>query len=131
MALELAGQVKVAQNQSNQGRSLFDKAAALSPKTAGAMYVDLAAALAAKNDNRLTGEIESALKAATIAEPPSAEALFQLGQGYANAGKQEGKAYLQKYVDVATKLPAADQDKQKIQVAKQLIRALDSLKQAR
>jgi Flp pilus assembly protein TadD len=125
---EVAGQVKVARNQIDQGRSLFDKAAQLSPKTAGAIYMDLAAALAAKNDNALAKEIESALKAAASAEPPSAEALFQLGQSYANAGKQEGKAYLQKYLDVSTKLPEAQQDKQKMQVAKQLIRALDIIK---
>jgi hypothetical protein len=125
---EVAGQVKVAKNQIDQGRSLFDKAAQLSPKTAGAIYMDLAAALAAKNDNALAKEIESALKAAASAEPPSAEALFQLGQSYANAGKQEGKAYLQKYLDVSAKLTEAQQDKQKMQVAKQLIRALDIIK---
>jgi cytochrome c-type biogenesis protein CcmH/NrfG len=125
---EVAGQVKVAQNQIDQGRSLFDKAAQLSPKTAGAIYLDLAAALAAKNDNKLAKEIESALKAAGSADPPSAEALFQLGQSYANAGKQEGKTYLQKYLEVSAKLPEAQQDKQKMQVAKQLIRALDIIK---
>jgi tetratricopeptide (TPR) repeat protein len=126
---EVVGQVKVAQNQINQARAVFDKAAQLSPKTGGAMYMDLAAAMAAKNDNKLAGDIESALKAAASADPPSAEALFQLGQSAANAGKQEGKGYLQKYVEIAVKLPEAEQDKQKIQVAKQLIRALDALKQ--
>lgn len=126
---EVVGQVKVAQNQINQARAVFDKAAQFSPKTAGAMYMDLAAALAAKNDNKLAGDIESALKAAASTDPPSAEALFQLGQSAANAGKQEGKAYLQKYVEIAAKLPEAEQEKQKIQVAKQLIRALDALKQ--
>jgi tetratricopeptide (TPR) repeat protein len=128
-AWEVAGQVKAAQGQANQARSLFDKAAQLSPKTAGAMYMDLAAALAARNDNGLAKEIESALKAAAGADPPSAEALFQLGQSYANAGKQEGKQYLQRYLEVSAKLPEAEQDKQKMQVAKQLMRALDILKQ--
>ena len=65
---------------------------------------------------------------AAAADPPSAEALFQLGQSYANAGKQEGKTYLQKYLDVSAKLPEGQQDKQKMQVAKQLIRALDIIK---
>jgi tetratricopeptide (TPR) repeat protein len=126
---EVAGQLKVAQGQLNQARALFDKAAQLSPKTAGAIYVDLAAALAAKNDSKLAGEIDSALKAGAAAEPPSAEALFQLGQSYANAGKQQGATYLKKYIEIAKALPAAEQDKQKIQVAKQLIGALDALKQ--
>jgi hypothetical protein len=128
---EVAGQVKAAQGQANQARSLYDKAAQISPKTAGAMYLDLAAALAARNDSGLAKEIESALKAAAGAEPPSAEALFQLGQSYANAGKQEGKQYLQRYLEVSAKLPEAEQDKQKMQVAKQLIRALDILKQGK
>lgn len=125
---EAAGQVKVAQNQPTQARALFDKAAQLSPKTAGAMYTDLAAALGAKNDPKLAGDVEGALKAAAGAEPASAEALFQLGQGYANAGKQEGKAYLQRYLDAVGKLPEGQRDAQKVQVAKQLIRALDVLK---
>ena len=124
---EVSGQLQVAENQPTKARTLFDKAAQLSPKTAGNMYMDLAAALAGRNEPRLSGEIDSALKAAAAAEPPSSEALFQLGQGYANAGKPEGRAFLKKYLDVATKLPDADQDKQKIQVAKQLIRALDIL----
>lgn len=128
---QIAGQVKAAQNQLAQARALFDKAAQLSPKHAGAVYTDLAAVLAAKNDDKLAGDIESALKSAATAAPPSAEALFQLGQSYANVGKLEGRAYLQKFLDVAAKLPEADQDKQKIQVAKQLIRALDVLKQAK
>jgi Flp pilus assembly protein TadD len=122
---EVAGQVKVAQGQIDQARSLFDKAAQLSPKTAGAIYMDLAAALAGKNDAKLSREIESALKAAAAADPPSAEALFQLGQSYANAGRQEGKTYLQRYLDLSAKLPEAERDKQKMQVARQLIRALD------
>jgi tetratricopeptide (TPR) repeat protein len=125
---EVAGQIKAAQNQPNQARALFDKAAQLSPKTAGATYVDLAAALAARKDNNLAKDIESALKAAAAAEPPSAEALFQLGQSYASAGRQEGKAYLKRYVDLSAKLPEAEQDKQKVQIAKQLIRALDIIK---
>ena len=128
---EVVGQARVAQGQANQARASFDKAALISPKTAGGMYLDLAAALAAKNDNKLAGEIDSALKAAAAAEPPSGEALFQLGQSYANAGKPEGKTYLKRYLEVSGKLPEAEQDKQKIQVAKQLIKALDILQQAK
>jgi cytochrome c-type biogenesis protein CcmH/NrfG len=92
------------------------------------MYTDLAAALSAQNDASVAGDIEAALKAAASADPPSPEALFQLGQTYANSGKQEGKTYLQKYLDVMAKLPADQRDPQKIQLAKQLIRALDALK---
>jgi tetratricopeptide (TPR) repeat protein len=125
---ESAGQVKVSLKQYAQARALFDKAAQLSPKTAGAMYTDLAAALEAQNDPALAGDVESALKSAGNAEPPSPEALFQLGQAFANSGKQEGKPYLQKYLDVTAKLPPAQRDPQKVQLAKQLIRVLDALK---
>ena len=131
LVLEVAGQIKAALNQLAQARAFFDKAAQISPKTAGAMYMDLAAALARKNDNTLAGDIDSALKAAAAADPPSGEALFQLGQSYANSGKQAGTAYLKKYVELSSKLPETEQDKQKIQVAKQLIRALDVLKQTK
>ena len=56
---------------------------------------------------------------------PRPEALFQLGQAYANAGLQEGKTYLKKYIDLSAKLPEDQRDPQKVQLAKQLIRALD------
>jgi cytochrome c-type biogenesis protein CcmH/NrfG len=128
---EIAGRVKAAMNQPSQARALFDKAAQLAPKRAGAIYVDLAAALAARNDPKLAGDIEAALKLAASADPPSPEALFQLGQGYANAGKAEGKVYLQKYLDASNKLPEAERDPQKMQVAKQMIRALDILNSTR
>jgi tetratricopeptide (TPR) repeat protein len=125
---ESAGQVKIGLKQYGQARGLFDKAAQLSPQTAGAIYTDFAAALAAQNDPALAGDIEFALKSAGDANPPSPEALFQLGQGYANSGKQEGRTYLKKYLDVTAKLPADQRDAQKIQLAKQLIRALDAVK---
>jgi tetratricopeptide (TPR) repeat protein len=127
---EIAGQIKVAQNRIPEGRSLYDQAAKLSPANAGAIYTDLAAAMAERNDPALTGDIDAALKAAAAADPPGADALFQLGQSYANAGKQEGKAYLQRYLDVSAKLPEAQRDVQKMQVARQLIRALDVLRQS-
>lgn len=125
VVLEAAGQVKVAQGEIDPGRKLFDKAAQLSPKSAGAIYTDLAAALSARNDPKLAGDVEMALKTAASADPPSPEALFQLGQAYANAGRQEGKTYLRKYIDVSAKLPEDQRDPQKVQLAKQLIRALD------
>jgi tetratricopeptide (TPR) repeat protein len=126
---EITGQIKVARNRIPEGRALYDQAAKLSPASAGAIYTDLAAALAERNDPALTGDIDAALKAAAAADPPGADALFQLGQSYANAGKQEGKVYLQRYLDVSAKLPEAQQDAQKMQVARQLIRALDILRQ--
>ena len=82
-------------------------------------------ALSARNDPSLSGEIEAALKTAATADPPSPEALFQLGQSYANAGRQEGKGYLRQYLELAAKLPEDQRDPQKVQLAKQLIRALD------
>jgi len=126
---EIAGQIRIAQGQVKDGRALYEKAAQLSLKNAGAIYTDLAAALASRNDGALSGDIESALKSAAAADPPGAEALFQLGQSYANAGRQEGKAYLRKYLDLSAALPESKRDAEKMQVAKQLIRALEILQQ--
>jgi tetratricopeptide (TPR) repeat protein len=125
---EIAGQLKVAQGDIQAGKSLYDKAAALSPKSAGAIYTDLGAALAQRADDKLSPEIEKALKTAAAADPPGAEALFALGQSYVNAGRAEGRKYLQRYVEVASALPDAKRDDQKIRLAKQLIRAIDAVK---
>lgn len=125
VVLEAAGQVKIAQGEIGPGRQLFEKAAQLSPKSTGAIYTDLAAALSARNDPKLAGDVEAALKTAASADPPGPEALFQLGQAYANAGRQEGKTYLRKFIDLSAKLPEDQRDPQKVQLAKQLIRALD------
>jgi hypothetical protein len=122
--------MKVAQGFVKDGQALYAKAAALSPSNAGAVYTDLAAALSARNDERLAGDIDSALKSAANATPPSAPALFALGQSYANAGRAEAKGYLQRYVEVATALPKEQRDEQKIRLAKQLIRAIDLVKGA-
>ena len=48
--------------------------------------------------------------------------------GGGGGGRAEGAGYLKRYVEVASKLPEAEQNQQKIKVAKQLIRALDLLK---
>ena len=125
---EIAGQLKVAQNRIDEGLKLDDKAAALSPQSAGAVYTDLAAVLAARNDPRLAPDIDRALKRAADAEPPSLEALFALGQSYANAARPEAKTYLRRYIDLASAQPAGKRDETKIRLAKQLIRALDAVK---
>jgi tetratricopeptide (TPR) repeat protein len=125
---EILGQVKVGQGQIAEGKALYDKAAATSPEHAGAVYTDLAAVLAARKEDRLAPEIDAALKRAAGAEPPSPEALFALGQSYVNAGRAEGKGYLQRYIEVASKLPADKRDETKIRLARQLIRALDAVK---
>jgi len=125
---EILGQVKVGQGRIAEGKALYEKAAGMSPEHAGAVYTDLAAVLAARNDEKLAGEIDAALKRAANAEPPSAEALFALGQSYVNAGRAEGKAYLQRYVEVASKLPEGKRDETKIRLARQLIRAIDAVK---
>jgi tetratricopeptide (TPR) repeat protein len=125
---EIAGQLKLAQSRVDEGLKLYDRAAALSPKSAGAVYTDLAAVLAAKNDPKLAPEIDRALKRAADADPPSLEALFALGQSYVNAGRAEGKTYLRRYIDLATALPPDKRDETKIRLAKQLIRALDAIK---
>ena len=124
---EIAGQIEISQGRIEKGKEWFTKAMKLSPKSAGTIYMDLAGALAGRNDAGLAGDIDAALKAAANADPPSAEALFQLGQSYANAGRIEGKKFLQRYLEVSQKLPAEKQDTQKMQIAKQLIKALEIL----
>lgn len=128
---EIAGQLKIAQGQIDAGKSLYDQAAKISPEHAGAVYTDLAAALASQKDDRLSPQIDTALKAAAAANPPSPQALFALGQSYVNAGRPEGRAYLQRYVEVASALPADQRDERQIRLAKQLIRAIDAVKGAR
>jgi tetratricopeptide (TPR) repeat protein len=128
--VEIAGQLKVAQGKVTEGQALYDKAAQLSPSNAGAIYTDLAAALAGRNDDRLAPAIDQALKSAANANPPGVEALFALGQSYVNAGRAEGKQYLQRYVQTASALPADKRDEQKIRLARQLIRAIDAVKGA-
>jgi len=125
---EIAGQLKIAQGKLAEGKSLYDKAAALSPTSAGAIYTDLAAALAARNDDKLASEIDRALKMAAQSNPPSPQALFALGQSYVNAGRAEGRQYLQRYVEVASALPPDQRDDRQIRLAKQLIRAIDAVK---
>jgi tetratricopeptide (TPR) repeat protein len=125
---EIAGQLKIARGDIAGGKALYDKAAELAPKSAGAIYTDLAAALAQRKDDALAPEIEKALKTAAAADPPGAEALFALGESYVNAGRAEGRKYLQRYVEVASALPKEKRDERKIRLAKQLIRALDAVK---
>lgn len=125
---EMAGQLKILQGSIEEGKSLYDKAAALSPDNAGAVYMDLAAALSLRNDPKLNADIEKSLKKAADANPPSPDALFTLGQSYVNAGRSEGKTYLQRYIEAATKLPEEKRDEKKIRLARQLIRAIEAIK---
>jgi tetratricopeptide (TPR) repeat protein len=125
---EIAGQLKIAQGRVDEGVTLYDRAAALAPRAAGNVYMDLAAVLSARNDTRLSPQIDRALKKAAAADPPSLDALFTLGQSYINAGRTEGKDYLRRYIELATALPQGRRDETKIRLAKQLIRAIDAVK---
>jgi thioredoxin-like negative regulator of GroEL len=127
---EISGQLRIAEGKIAEGKSLYDKAAELSRQSAGSIYTDLAAALAGRNDPKLNGDIDAALKKAADANPPGADALFALGQSYTNAGRPEARKYLQRYLDVASKLPPEKRDERKIRLAKQLIRAIDTVKGA-
>jgi tetratricopeptide (TPR) repeat protein len=126
---EIAGQLKLAQGRIAEGKALYEKAATMSPGNAGAVYTDLAAVLGARKDERLNGEILAALERAAGATPPSAEALFALGQTYVNAGRAEGAKYLQRYLEVVSKLPEGKRDEAKVRLAKQMIRAVEAVKQ--
>ena len=125
---EIAGQLKIAQGRVDDGTALYDRAAAMAPRAAGNVYMDLAAVLSAKNDPRLSTQIDRALKKAATADPPNLDALFTLGQSYINAGRTEGKDYLRRYVELATAQPEGRRDETKIRLAKQLIRAIDAVK---
>jgi len=127
----IAGRLQMARGNIDEGSNLYDRAAKLSPGNAGKVYADLAAALAARNDEKLNGQIESALKSAASANPPHLDALFNLGQSYVSAGKPEGKDYLKRYLVGQSKLPEAERDKQKMQLARKMIRAMDILNQVR
>jgi tetratricopeptide (TPR) repeat protein len=127
----IAGRLQIARGNIDEGSALYDRAAKLSPKNAGKVYADLAAALAARNDEKLNPRIEAALKSAASADPPHLDALFNLGQSYVSAGKPEGKDYLKRYLDGQAKLPEDQRDKQKMQLARKMIRAMDILNQVR
>ncbi|HEV8604999.1 MAG TPA: tetratricopeptide repeat protein [Tepidisphaeraceae bacterium] len=127
----IAGRLEIARGNIDAGSALYDRAAKASPRDAGKVYADLAAALVERKDEKLTGQIESALKSATSANPPHLDALFNLGQSYVSAGKPEGRDYLKRYLDAQAKLPDDQRDKQKMQLARKMIRAVDILNQVR
>src|SRR5690349_1372808 len=72
----IAGRLQIARGNIDEGIATYERAAKSSPKNAGKIYADLAASLAAKNDEKLTAQIESALKSAANANPPHLDALF-------------------------------------------------------
>jgi len=123
----IAGRLQIARGNIDEGSSTYEKAARLSPRNAGKIYADLAAAMADRKDEKLNGRIEAALKSAASADPPHLDALFNLGQSYVSAGKPEGRDYLKRYLDAQAKLPEDQRDKQKMQLARKMIRAVDIL----
>ena len=125
----IAGRVEIAKGNIDEGIKRYDRAAALSPKSAGRFYADLAGALTAKRDEKLSAQIEAALKSAIAANPPHLDSMFNLGQSYVSAGRDEGTKYLRRFVDEQNKLPKEKRDEQKIRVAKQMIRAMEILKE--
>jgi predicted Zn-dependent protease len=125
---ELLGQLRIGQGKVDEGKSLYDKAAKMSPENAGAVYMDLAAALAQRDPTKHAAEIETALKQSASANPPHLDALFTLGESYVNAGRKEARDYLQRYLTESAKLPKERQDARKMQLARQLIRAIDIVK---
>ena len=124
----IAGRVEVAKGNIGEARKRYDHAATLAPKGAGKFYGDLAGALSARREEKLAPEIESALKAAVAANPPDLDSLFNLGQSYVSAGREEGVKYLRRFVEEQGKLPKEKRDEQRIRVAKQMIRAMEILK---
>jgi tetratricopeptide (TPR) repeat protein len=125
----IAGRLDIARGRIDEGTAKYEKAAKLSPSNAGKVYADLAAAMADRKDDKLAPQIESALKSAASANPPHLDALFNLGQSYVTAGRQEGRDYLRRYIAGQQKLPEEQRDTQKIQLARKMIRAVDILEQ--
>ncbi len=126
----ISGHLEILRNNFDAGQALYAKAAQMSPAGTGVVYADLAAALASKNEGgKFDNQILTALKAASSANPPNLDALFNLGQTYAGVGRQEGRPYLQRYVEEELKLPENQRDARKVKVAKQLMRALDAIRQ--
>src|SRR5687767_10900149 len=123
----IAGRLQIARGNIDEGSALYERAAKMSPKNAGKVYADLAAALAGLNDEKYNGRVEAALKSAAAADPPHLDALFNLGQSYVSAGKPQGRDYLKRYLDGQGKLPEDQRDKQKMQLARKMIRAVDIL----
>ena len=124
----IAGRIDIAKGNIDEGRKRYEHAAAKSPRQAGQFYADLAGALAARRDDKLSPHIESALKSAIAANPPHLESMFNLGQSYVSAGRHEGANYLRRFVDEQNKLPKEKRDEQKIRIARQMIRAMEILK---
>ena len=127
----IAGRIEVARGNVEEARKRYDRGAALSPKNAGKFYGDLAGALTARRDEKLSGQIESALKAAVAANPPHLDSLFNLGQSYVSAGREEGIKHLRRFAEEQARLPNEERDEQKIRVARQMIRAMEILKDSR
>jgi tetratricopeptide (TPR) repeat protein len=127
--LMIAGRLRVARGQYDEAEKQYADAVRLSPRDAGAIHADLAAALAGRRDEKLAGRIDKALKAAASADPPSLGALFDLGQSYVGAGRPEGADYLRRYVDLASRLPREQRDERRLKVARQMIRAAEVLRQ--
>ena len=124
----ISGRVEIVKGNIEEGRKRYDRAASLSPKSAGTFYGDLAGALSARREEKLAPAIESALKAAVAANPPDLDSLFNLGQSYVSAGREEGVKYLRRFVEEQGKLPKERRDEQRTRVAKQMIRAMEILK---
>ena len=123
------GRLQIARGKIEDGIEQYERAVKLSAKDAGTIYADLAATLASLRDPSLDEQIEKALKSAASANPPHLDSIFELGQSYVIAGRGEGREYLQRYLDLASKLPKDQQDARQLRLAKQMIRALDLLKE--
>jgi len=125
---QVAGRILILRGDLKQGQAEYEQAARLSPRSAGVVWADFAGSLAARNDRTLDAQIETALKAATSAQPPHLDSFLFLGQSYMAAGKPEARDYLQRYVTLASALPKDQRDDRKLRLAKQLLRALEAVR---
>ena len=123
--LMIAGRLAVARGEYDKAGELYGRAAEMSVKNAGIIYADLASALSSRKEAALDGKIEAALKSAAAADPPHLDSLFNLAQSYANANRQEARATLRRYIELAGKQPESERNARQYQLARQLLRAME------
>jgi tetratricopeptide (TPR) repeat protein len=124
----ILGRVFVRREQYDKAKAAYVAAADASPAKAGVIYFDFASVLTGRKGEEPSALIDWSLRQAADATPPHLDAMFTLGQSYAAVGKDEGSAWLNRYVEGQNKLPEDKRDKRKIRLARQMIRALELAK---
>jgi tetratricopeptide (TPR) repeat protein len=124
----ILGRVFVRRDQYDKAKAAYVAAAEASPAKAGVVYFDFGSVLTGRKGDEPSALIDWSLRQAANATPPHLDAMFTLGQTYAAVGKDEGAAWLSRYIEEQDKLPEDKRDKRKLRLARQMIRALELAK---